>query len=119
MEQWVRWASHPDYCFSEPILRERGEAWPGHVLGLSFDDDEIALPSAFPAFTDLLRSAHVVNIHLKPLDVGLEGRTGHVGFFHSRAKEALWKPVLDFVVENRVPSSLLEKSLGPMHSSKL
>lgn len=119
MEQWLRWVGQPDYCFSELELRTVGEAWPGNVLGISFDDDEIAKPSAFPGFTDLLKSAHVVNIHLKPSDVGLDGRVGHVGFFHGRAKEALWRPVMEFIVEGRVPSSLLQRSPLPQHVSRL
>lgn len=119
MEQWLRWVGHPDYCFSEPELRTVGEAWPGNVLGISFADDEIAKPSAFPGFTDLLKSARVVNIHLKPSDVGLDGRIGHVGFFHSRAKEALWRPALDFIKNGRVPSSLQQRSAVPLQTSRL
>lgn len=119
MEQWLRWTGHEEYCFSEPELKSVGQAWPGNVLGISFDDDEIARPSAFPGFSDMLKSAHVTNLHLKPSDVGVEGKIGHVGFFRSQAKEALWKPMLDFIMDKRVPASLLRKTALPVQTSRL
>lgn len=98
-EEWRRWCLRPDHF--GPDLRTYLS---GHVfaeiraplLTVGFTDDPIATPQTVEAINRFFPNAARESRWYSPRDVGVK-RIGHEGFFSSKNREALWRPVVDWI----------------------
>ena len=67
------------------------------VLNVAFTDDPIATRRTVEALHRFFPNAAREQRWYSPADTG--GRIGHEGFFHSRHRETLWRPVIDWLDE--------------------
>jgi predicted alpha/beta hydrolase len=83
------------------------------LLVYAFEDDPIATRRAVAALLKFYPSAAQDVRWISPRTVGL-GPIGHQGFFTTRFREALWRPVLDWV-EARA-SAMAQSTMAPPSS---
>lgn len=100
-EEWRRWCLRPDHfgpdlhtylsdnCFAE--IREP-------LLTVGFTDDPIATRRTVEALNRFFPNAERESRWYSPADAGSK-RIGHEGFFASRHRDTLWRPVLDWIDE--------------------
>jgi len=96
--QWARWGRHPDYLFGflDEAERRRYATLDTPILTWSFTDDPIAIEPAVAALLRGYPGAPIDWRRVRPRDAGL-GRVGHHGFFREDAREALWRPTLEWL----------------------
>ena len=99
-EEWRRWCLRPDHfgpdlhtCLRDNVFEEIRAP----VLNVAFTDDPIATRRTVEALHGFFPNAAREQRWYSPADTG--GRIGHEGFFHSRHRESLWRPVIDWLDE--------------------
>ena len=98
-EEWRRWCLRPDHfgpdlstylsdnCFAE--IR-------APVLTVGFTDDPIATRRTVEGINRFFPNVQRESRWYSPADAGSK-RIGHEGFFSSKHRETLWRPVLDWI----------------------
>lgn len=105
LRQWAQWARKRDYLFHAKFRLEtsRYAKLPLPVLVLGFSDDHQATAPAIDALVQRFESAQVDRRHIDVERLGLGiGSLGHLGFFRSKSRDALWFMVLEWMTHQRV-----------------
>jgi predicted alpha/beta hydrolase len=98
-EEWRRWCLRPTHF--GPDLRTYlsdnvFDAIRAPVLNVGFDDDPIATPRTVAELDKFYPNAARESRWFTPAEAGSD-RIGHEGFFASRHRETLWRPVFDWL----------------------
>ncbi len=101
-KQWARWCRSREYLF-DPKFKLDTTAYSMLKLPLlvvSVSDDEQAPPLAVDA---LLKRFPVAEVERRLIDVQRLGfgSVGHMGFFRSKTRDALWFPLLAWIARHR------------------
>jgi predicted alpha/beta hydrolase len=98
-EEWRRWCLRPDHfaadlrtCLSDNFFAEIRAP----LLSVGFTDDPIATRRTVEALNEFYPNADRESRWYSPADAGSK-RIGHEGFFASRHRETLWRPVIDWI----------------------
>ena len=100
--QWASWCRSRDYLFDPRFkldLTHYAEMT-APVLSILISDDEMAPAEAILPLLAHFTSAHVERRIVDTLHVGF-GSIGHMGFFRSKTRDALWFPVLSWMLRQR------------------
>ncbi len=98
--EWRRWCLRPDHFGPDLLTYLRDNVFEeirAPVLNVAFTDDPIATRRTVEALHRFFPNAAREQRWYSPADTG--GRIGHEGFFHSRHRETLWRPVIDWLDE--------------------
>ena len=96
--EWAHWCRTPAYLAGDDGARRRAfAAFDGHILAMSFDDDDYAPSRAVDGLMELYASARVTRRHVRPADVGMP--VGHFGFFREAMRERLWRDATAWLVD--------------------
>lgn len=100
--QWASWCRSREYLFDPRFKLETRHfaALTAPVLSISISDDERAPPEAILPLLAKFTSAHVERRSVDTLHMGF-GSIGHMGFFRSKTRDALWFPVLSWMLRHR------------------
>lgn len=100
--QWASWCRSRDYLFDARFGLDTTHyaAMTAPVLSISISDDELAPQEAIQPLLDRFSSAHVERRVVDTLHVGF-GSIGHMGFFRTKTRDALWFPVLNWMLRHR------------------
>jgi predicted alpha/beta hydrolase len=97
--EWRRWCLRPDH-FGPDLRTYLSDNVFGEIraplLSVGFDDDPIATRRAVAALDRFYPNAQRESRWYSPADAGSE-RIGHEGFFASRHRDTLWRPVFDWL----------------------
>ena len=97
-EEWRRWCLRPTH-FGPDLQTYLADNVFGKirapVLNVGFSDDSIATRRTVDELDRFFPHVERESRWYTPADVG--GRIGHEGFFHSRHRETLWRPTLDWL----------------------
>jgi predicted alpha/beta hydrolase len=97
--EWRRWCLRPDH-FGPDLRTYLSDNVFGEIraplLSVGFEDDPIATRRAVAALDRFYPNAQRESRWYSPTDAGGE-RIGHEGFFASRHRETLWRPVFDWL----------------------
>ena len=98
-EEWKRWCMRPrhfgpdlDTYLSDHVFEEIRAP----ILSVGFTDDPIATPRTVAELHTFFPNAGYETRWYSPEDAGSK-RIGHEGFFASRHRDTLWKPVVDWI----------------------
>jgi predicted alpha/beta hydrolase len=98
-EEWRRWCLRPTHFGPDLATYLSGNVFAdirAPLLTVGFTDDAIAtrrtVEGLFPFFPNVQREVRWYS----PQDAGVK-RIGHEGFFSSRHRDRLWRPVLDWI----------------------
>jgi len=98
-EEWRGWCLRPDHfapdlhtCLADNYFTEIRAP----MLSVSFSDDPIATRRTVEALTAFYPNAARESRWYTPADAGSR-RIGHEGFFASKHRETLWRPVIDWI----------------------
>jgi predicted alpha/beta hydrolase len=98
-EEWRRWCLRPGHFGPDLHTYLSGNVFAeirAPVLNVGFTDDPIATRRTVAELDRFYPNAQRESRWYSPQDVGSE-RIGHEGFFASRHRETLWRPVLDWL----------------------
>lgn len=98
-EEWRRWCLRPDHFGPDLHTYLSGNVFAeirAPVLNVGFTDDPIATRRTVAELEKFYPNVQRESRWYSPRDAGSE-RIGHEGFFASRHRETLWKPVLDWL----------------------
>ena len=100
--QWAQWCRSREYLFDKRfgLNTVHASAMTAPVLSIAISDDERAPPEAITPLLERFTSAHVERRLVDSRHVGF-GSIGHLGFFRSKMRDALWFPVLSWMLRNR------------------
>jgi predicted alpha/beta hydrolase len=97
--EWRRWCTRPDHFggdlstyLSDNVFAEIRAP----LLCVGFTDDPIATRKTVQVLNEFFPNARRESRWYSPADAGGK-RIGHEGFFASRHRDTLWKPVLDWI----------------------
>jgi predicted alpha/beta hydrolase len=97
-EEWRRWCLRPrhfgpdlDTYLADNVFATLRAP----VLNVGFSDDSIATRRTVDELNRFFPNVERESRWYTPADAG--GPIGHEGFFHSRHREALWRPTLDWL----------------------
>lgn len=97
MRQWARWCMHPDYLVGvEAGARDAYANARFEILSLSFSDDWMMTQRNIERLHAHFRAARRESRRITPAQAG--GPVGHMGFFRSRHRDALWAPAADWLL---------------------
>jgi predicted alpha/beta hydrolase len=98
-EEWRRWCLRPEHFrpdlatyLSDNVFSEIRAP----LLSVGFTDDPIATRRTVAEIDRFFPNARRESRWYSPRDAGVK-RIGHEGFFSSRHRETLWKPVVDWI----------------------
>jgi predicted alpha/beta hydrolase len=98
-EEWRRWCLRPDHFgpdlhtyLTDNVFTEIRAP----VLNVGFSDDPIATRRTVEELNKFFPNVQRESRWFKPSDVG-STRIGHEGFFASRHRDSLWRPVMDWL----------------------
>lgn len=98
--QWAYWGRRPRYLFQPELGLDTGLyrrlAIP--ALAYGFDDDGYAPAAAIDALLSEYPRLEVTRRQVAPADTGLDS-IGHMGFFRAGARDTLWQPTADWVLD--------------------
>lgn len=101
-QQWSRWCRSKQYLFDPKfgldVSRYATMSMPMMVLAVS--DDDQAPAAAVTALAERFPQAQIERRLVDALHMGF-GSVGHMGFFRSKHRDALWFPVLNWIVRHR------------------
>ena len=104
LRQWAQWARKRAYLFHPKFKldTQRYANLPLPLLVLGFSDDPLAPVAAIDALVKRFEAAQVERrqIKVERLSLGFES-LGHLGFFRSKSRDALWFMVLEWMTHPR------------------
>ncbi len=98
-EEWKRWCLRPGHFGPDLATYLSGNVFGeirGPLLNVAFTDDPIATRRTVTELNKYFPNVTREQRWYSPADVGSK-RIGHEGFFASRHRDALWKPVFDWL----------------------
>ncbi|MEO8063689.1 MAG: alpha/beta hydrolase [Pseudomonadota bacterium] len=98
-EEWRRWCLRPDHFGPELSTRLKDNVFAeirAPLLTVGFTDDPIATRRTVGEINKFFPNAQRESRWYSPADAGGK-RIGHEGFFASRNRDTLWRPVLDWI----------------------
>lgn len=98
-EEWRRWCLRPDHFGPDLLTYLNGNVFAeirAPVLTVGFTDDPIATRRTVEAINRFFPNVQRESRWYSPRDAGGK-RIGHEGFFSSRNRESLWRPVVDWI----------------------
>jgi predicted alpha/beta hydrolase len=98
-EEWRRWCLRPEHFGPDLATYLSGHVFDeirAPVLSLGFTDDPIATRRTVEAINRFFPNAQRESRWYSPADAGV-ARLGHEGFFSSRHRDTLWRPVVDWL----------------------
>jgi predicted alpha/beta hydrolase len=98
-EEWRRWCLRPGHFGPDLEGYLSGSVFTeirAPVLTVGFTDDPIATPRTVEAINEFFPNVARESRWYSPRDAGVR-RIGHEGFFSSRHRDTLWKPVADWI----------------------
>jgi predicted alpha/beta hydrolase len=97
-EQWVRWVMSERYLFSDTKLGalQNFPKYQGAMRALCFSDDPWATRPAVELLCSGFTAAKPEILNVKPADAGA-ARIGHLGFFRSEHRDALWRGAAEWL----------------------
>nr|KAJ3422386.1 hypothetical protein HK105_008305 [Polyrhizophydium stewartii] len=108
-KQWSYWSRARSYFAREPENAAHARAWTGKSMLLSFTDDNSIDARHTSDMLEFVPNGQVEWIYLDPADLGLS-KVDHMGFFFKAMREALWKPVLKYILTGEIPPELATKN---------
>jgi predicted alpha/beta hydrolase len=102
-EEWRRWCLRPDHFgpdLATYLSDNVFEDIRAPLLTVGFTDDPIATRKTIETLNGFFPNARRESRWYSPADAGGQ-RIGHEGFFASRNRDTLWKPVLDWIDSHR------------------
>ena len=103
-EEWRRWCLRPEHFGPDLATYLAGNCFAeirAPILTVGFTDDPIATRRTVEALNRLFPNAQAETRWYTPEDAGSK-RIGHEGFFASRHRNTLWRPVFDWIDEKTV-----------------
>lgn len=98
-EEWRRWCLRPDH-FGPDLSTYLADNYFADIraplLSVAFTDDSIATPRTVAGINRFYPNVQRESRWYSPADAGSK-RIGHEGFFASRHRDTLWRPVLDWI----------------------
>ena len=97
--EWAAWCRKKDYMaayFGSTIRRNYYSDIQTPIRAFAFEDDAIANRRTVPALLENYRNAPIESFFIRPSDVALPS-IGHLGFFSSKSRQALWHRPLDWI----------------------
>jgi predicted alpha/beta hydrolase len=98
-EEWRRWCLRPDHFGPDLRTYLRDNVFAeirGPVLTVGFTDDPIATRRTVEGINRYFPNVQRESRWYSPRDAGVK-RIGHEGFFSSKNREGLWRPVVDWI----------------------
>jgi predicted alpha/beta hydrolase len=97
-EQWVRWVMSERHLFSDTKLGalQNFPKYQGAMRALCFSDDPWATRPAVELLCSGFTAAKPEILNVKPADAGA-ARIGHLGFFRSEHRDALWRGAAEWL----------------------
>jgi predicted alpha/beta hydrolase len=98
-EEWRRWCLRPGHFGPDLSSYLSGHVFAeirAPLLSLGFTDDPIATRRTVAALDEFYPNAARESRWYSPRDLGVK-RIGHEGFFSSRHRDSLWRPVVDWI----------------------
>jgi predicted alpha/beta hydrolase len=102
LRQWARWCRSKDYLFDPKfgLDTSRYAQLVMPMLTISVSDDELAPQPAVMALAERFTAANVERRIVDVMHMGY-GRLGHMGFFRSKTRDALWFPLVHWILRQR------------------
>jgi predicted alpha/beta hydrolase len=100
-EEWRRWCLRPDHFGPELSTSLKDNVFAEirtPLLTVGFTDDPIATRRTVGEINKFFPNARRESRWYSPSDTGGR-RIGHEGFFASRNRDTLWRPVVDWIDE--------------------
>lgn len=101
-KQWARWCLKSDYLFDKKFGIDTSAysmlAIP--MMSIAISDDEQAPQDAILALLNHFPAATIERRVVDVLHMGF-GSIGHMGFFRTKTRDALWFPVLNWMMRHR------------------
>jgi predicted alpha/beta hydrolase len=97
--EWRRWCLRPEHFGPDLRTYLSGHVFEeirAPVLSVGFTDDPIATRRTVEAINRFFPNVQRESRWYSPRDIGVK-RIGHEGFFSSRNRETLWRPVADWI----------------------
>lgn len=103
--QWARWCRRRDYLFDPRFGLDTSHytALRIPLLTIAISDDEQAPAAAVAALAERFTAAQIESRTVDVPRLGV-GSIGHLGYFRSKCRDALWFPLLDWIVQHRRPA---------------
>lgn len=98
-EEWRRWCLRPTHFGPDLSTYLSGHVFDeirAPLLSVGFTDDPIATRRTVEAINRFFPNAQRESRWYSPAEAGV-ARLGHEGFFSSRHRDTLWRPVLDWI----------------------
>jgi predicted alpha/beta hydrolase len=98
-EEWRRWCLRPSHFAPDLETYLAGNVFAEvrePLLSVGFEDDQIATHRTVSELAKFYGNARREERWYHPRDIG-SARIGHEGFFSSRHRESLWRPVFDWI----------------------
>jgi predicted alpha/beta hydrolase len=98
-EEWRRWCLRPEHFGPDLATYLSDNVFAdvrAPLLAVGFTDDPIATRKTVAELHRFFPNARLESRWYSPADAG-GSRIGHEGFFASRNRDSLWKPVLDWI----------------------
>lgn len=102
LRQWARWCLKPDYLFDKKFGIDTTAYSMLNIpmMSISISDDEQAPAEAILALLEHFPAATIERRIVDVLHMGF-GSVGHMGFFRTKTRDALWFPVLNWMMRHR------------------
>jgi predicted alpha/beta hydrolase len=102
LRQWAAWARRKDYLF-DPRFRldtSHFDSLRIPMLAVTISDDESAPAEVAEPLLERFPNARIERRRAETYRLGI-GSIGHLGFFRSKCRDAMWYPVLEWILRHR------------------
>ncbi len=98
--QWARWARSPRYLFDPRFRLDTGryQRLRVPVLALGLSDDNYSPAAAIESLLREIPNAAIEHRQIKSPELNI-GNIGHFGFFREKARDPLWRDVLEWLTK--------------------
>lgn len=102
LRQWARWARRKDFLFDPRFGLDTSRYGELRIpmLSVTISDDEQAPTEVAEPLLERFHSARIERRRAETYRLGI-GSIGHVGFFRSKCRDAMWYPVLEWILRHR------------------
>lgn len=102
LRQWARWARSKEFLFDPRFGLDTSRFGELRIpmLSVTISDDEQVPPEVAEPLLDRYFNAKVERRRADAYRLGI-GSIGHAGFFRSKCRDAMWYPVLEWILRHR------------------